>query len=322
MNRNRRKIRAARLAVSVAAGLATIKLATGLVTGSLAVMASALDSGLDILMSGINYYAIHHASQPADEKHPFGHGKFETLATLFQAMVIAGTGLLIGYESLRRLFNGVTLQHIEGGMVVLLVSAVASVALSRHLRRVAAATDSSALRADSLHFAMDVYTNSALLLGLILVNALGAAWIDPLLSLLVGIYIVIEAIKLLTHGMRDVLDEELPQDTRLEIERLIEQNLGDIASYHDLRTRRAGSQKLMDFHLTVCRHMTIEQAHSVADRLENRIREEIEGADVTIHLEPCSVDRCPGPEECEQEPVRVEKEAEQAGAEPFVKSQG
>ncbi|RME33935.1 MAG: cation transporter [Deltaproteobacteria bacterium] len=305
MDRNRQKLRAGRIAVAVATSLALLKLVTGLVTGSLAVMASALDSMLDILMSGINYYAIRHASQPADEKHPFGHGKFETLATLLQAVVIAGTGALVAYESLRRLFNGAEIKHIEGGMIVLLVSAVVSVALSRHLRRVARATESSALRADSLHYAMDVYTNSALLLGLILVNALGAVWIDPLLSLLVGLYIISEAIKLLTHGMRDVLDEELPTDDREEIERLIEKYQGELARYHDLRTRRAGSQKMMDFHLTVCRHMTVEQAHAIADRLEEKIRGEIEGADVTIHLEPCSVDQCPGPDNCDQEPVRI-----------------
>ncbi|TYO99699.1 cation diffusion facilitator family transporter [Geothermobacter ehrlichii] len=306
MKHARRKIRAARLAVLTASSLAVAKLVTGLLTGSLAVLASALDSVLDIIMSGVNYFAIHHASQPADENHPFGHGKFETVATLIQSSAIAGTGILIGYESVRRLLNGVELVRLENGMIVLLVSAVASVAISRHLRRVAAECDSSALKADSLHFAMDVYTNLALLLGLILVTAFDAPWIDPLLSLLAAFYILFEAFKLLRHGMRDVLDEELPQPMRDEIRQLIEKHQGVMASYHNLRTRRAGSQKMMDFHLTVCRHLTIEEAHDIADLLEERIRSEIPGADVTIHIEPCSVDRCPGADACREDRMRLE----------------
>ncbi len=305
MSPARRKVRAARLAVLTACCLAVAKLATGLFTGSLAVLASALDSGLDIIMSGINYFAIHHASQPADESHPFGHGKFETAATLIQSSVIAGTGLLIGYESVRRLLNGVELARLESGMVVLLVSAAVSVAISRHLRRVGVECDSAALKADSLHFSMDVYTNLALLLGLILVTAFNAPWIDPLLSLLAAFYILYEAVKLLRHGMRDMLDEELPPPVRDEIRRLIEKHQGVMASYHNLRTRRAGSQKMMDFHLTVCRHLTIEEAHAIADLLEERIRSEIAGADVTIHIEPCSVDRCPGDDACREDRMRL-----------------
>jgi cation diffusion facilitator family transporter len=302
------KIRAARIAVATATGLAIIKLIAGIMTGSLAVLASALDSLLDILMSGVNYFAIRHAEQPADECHPFGHGKFETAATLIQSAIIAATGLLICFESIRRMTGEVELVRIEGGMLVLLFSVGASVCISRYLRRIASQTDSSALKADSLHFAMDVYTNLALLVGLVLINLFEAAWLDPALSLMVGIYIIFEAVKLLRHGMRDMLDEELPEPIRAEVARLIEGHRGDLVGYHNLRTRRAGSQKIMDFHLTVCRHLTVEQAHEIADGLEKKIEAGIYGADVTIHIEPCRTEHCPGHDQCDNDKTRLNKE--------------
>lgn len=302
------KIRAARTAVATASGLAIIKLIAGVMTGSLAVLASALDSLLDIIMSGVNYFAIKHAEQPADECHPFGHGKFETAATLVQSAIIAATGLLICSEGVRRLTGEIELVRIEGGMIVLLFSVAASAWISRYLRRVAKLTDSSALKADSLHFGMDVYTNLALLFGLVLINIFEAAWIDPALSLLVGIYIIYEAVKLLRHGMRDMLDEELPEPIRAEVERLIRSHQGDLVGFHNLRTRRAGSQKIMDFHLTVCRHLTVEQAHEIADGLEKTIESGIYGADVTIHIEPCRTENCPGHDQCDNDKTRLHKE--------------
>ena len=292
------KIRAARASIATASGLAVLKLITGLTTGSMAVPSSAVDSLLDILMSGVNYLAIRQADQPADQTHPFGHGKFETVATLVQALVITLSGSWIIFESIRRLLNGVELSRLGGGMAVLLFSTAVSWVIARHLRKVGKATDSSALQADSLHFAMDVYTNLALLGGLVLVSLLDLPWLDPALSILVGLYIISEAVKLLRHGLRDVLDEELPESIRQEITGLIETHRGDLIGYHNLRTRRAGSQKIMDFHLTVCKHMTVEEAHDIADQLEKKIEQEILGSDVTIHIEPCQRLECPGRQIC------------------------
>jgi ferrous-iron efflux pump FieF len=298
------KIRAARLSILTACGLATVKLIAGAMTGSLAVLASAVDSLLDILMSAVNFLAIRHAEQPADENHSYGHGKFETAATLVQSGIIAMTGAGILFESVRRLVKGnIELARIEGGMIVLLFSVAVSVAISRHLRQVGRRTDSSALQADALHFSMDVYTNLALVAGLILINLFDAPWLDPLLSGLVGCYIMFEAVKLVRHGLRDMLDEELPVALRNEVEQLIKSHHGELLEYHNLRTRRAGSQKLMDFHLTVCRNMTVEAAHEIADQLEKKIETEIVGADVTIHIEPCQREHCPGQGACQDAKV-------------------
>jgi ferrous-iron efflux pump FieF len=300
------KIRAARLSILTATGLAIIKLVAGLLTGSLAVLASALDSLLDILMSAVNFLAIRHAEQPADSNHSYGHGKFETAATLVQSIIIAVTGSWVLFESIRRLLQGnIQLANLEGGMIVLLFSGGVSVAISRHLRNVGRRTDSSALQADALHFSMDVYTNLAMVAGLILIKQVQSPWLDPLLSGLVGCYILFEAFKLVRHGLRDMLDEELPPALRSEVEKLIESHPGELLDYHNLRTRRAGSQKIMDFHLTVCRNMTVEDAHEISDQLEKKIEAEILGADVTIHIEPCRRDHCPGQGACRDDKVRL-----------------
>lgn len=307
MDRSRRKMIAASVSVVTAISLALLKLVVGFTTGSMAVLASAVDSLLDILMSGINFFAIRQAEQPADESHPFGHGKYETLATMIQALVISASGGWIIVESLQRLSRGVVLQQVSGGIVVLAISALVSWWVTRYLRRVSLAVDSSALQADSLHFAMDVYTNLVLMLGLVLLNWFNVPWLDPLLSLLVGLYILFEAFKLVRRSLGDVLDEELPVQVREQILGLIDQHKGDLLDIHNLRTRRAGSQKIMDFHLTVCKHLSVEQAHDLSDHLEQRIQQEIAGADVTIHIEPCQRNDCPGREACQSDPSRHQR---------------
>lgn len=300
-----KKIRAARLSVVTAFLLALAKLAVGVATGSMAVLASAVDSVLDILMSSVNFYAIKKAEEPADECHPFGHGKYETVATLVQAFVIAISGSWIIFEAARRLVQGSELQRIEGGIVVLVFGTIVSFAISRYLRRIARETDSSALEADALHFSMDVFTNLALAGGLIILQLTGFTGIDPALSILVGAYIIVEAFKLVRHGMRDVLDAELPPAVLEAVTRLLDDFKVELVDYRNLRTRRAGSQKFMDFELIVCRHMSIEEAHDIADHIEERIRREIAGADITIHLEPCLSDACPGMEHCSSDKMRV-----------------
>ena len=307
-NTSRAKIRAARTSIATAAGLALLKLTTALMTGSLAVLSSAIDSLLDILMSGVNYLAIRQAEQPADEDHPFGHGKFETLATIIQAGAIACSGAWILFEAVQRLRHGAALERLGEGIAVLVLSTLVSIGIGRYLRRVARETDSSALQADALHFSMDVYTNLALVIGLVVIAFVHLPWLDPVLSILVAVYILFEALRLVRHGIRDVLDEGLPDAVRAEVTRLIEANKGDLLDYHNLRTRRAGSQKIMDFHLTVCKHLSVEEAHDIADQLEKRIEKEIQGADVTIHIEPCRREDCPGRERCPTEKTRLGEE--------------
>lgn len=305
------KLAAARLSVITALALAIVKLLTGLFTGSLAVITSAIDSLLDILMSGINMMAINHAEQPADEQHPYGHGKFETLATVFQSLVIAFSGAWIIYEAIQRIIEYSPVKQTGIGIIVMSISTIASYLLSRHLRKVAKETDSSALEADSLHFTMDVYTNLALLTGLVLLSQFNLPWLDPVMSILVAIYILVESLRLLRHALRDMLDEQLPETIRNEIEELIDDHKHELFGYHNLRTRRAGSQKLIDFHLTVCKHLSVDEAHEITDYIEKKIGKQITGADVTIHVEPCRRHDCPGRNMCPAQSIRHAKDDHQ-----------
>jgi cation diffusion facilitator family transporter len=250
-------------------------------------------------MSGVNFIAIRQAEQPADESHSFGHGKYETLATLIQSLVISASGIWIMVEAIRRLNAGnIKIQQIGNGVIVLAISVAASFWISRYLRRVGKATDSSALQADALHFSMDIYTNGALMAGLVILSFVDAPWLDPVMSMLVALYILKEALSLARHALRDMLDAELSEEVRNEVLRLVNEHHGELLDIHNLRTRRAGSQKLMDFHLTVCKHLTVQVAHDLADHLEETITKEIRGSDVTIHVEPCRRPDCPGPEKC------------------------
>lgn len=301
------KLKAAAFSICGALGLAIIKLIIALISGSMAVMASAIDSLLDILMSGVNFMAIRQAEQPPDECHPFGHGKFETLATLFQALVISLSGGWIIYESVIRLNEGKQLDKLNQGVGVLALSAFVSWFIARHLSQVARQTDSSALEADSLHFRMDIYTNIGLMTGLLVIRWFDVHWLDPALSILVASYILHEALQLLKRAMTDILDHELPLEIQQQVHQLISSHGGPLAGYHGLRTRRAGSLKIMDFHLEVCKDMTVAEAHKLTDSLEKRIEKEIPGANVIIHIEPCAVDVCPGRENCEIEKSRVPK---------------
>ncbi|SEA66092.1 cation diffusion facilitator family transporter [Desulfuromusa kysingii] len=299
------KVKAAAFSICGAFTLAAIKLVVAFFSGSMAVMASAIDSLLDILMSGVNFMAIRHAEQPPDQSHPFGHGKYETLATLFQALVISGSGGWIIYESIVRLSQNNALENIDQGIGVLAFSAIVSWFIASYLSKVAKETDSSALEADSLHFRMDIYSNLGLMAGLLMVRWFNISWLDPALSILVASYILHEALQLIKRSLTDILDHELPDEIQQQVHQLISNHSGPLAGYHGLRTRRAGSLKIMDFHLEVCKDMSVAEAHALADSLEKKIEKEIPGANVIIHIEPCPVEDCPGVENCEIGKSRV-----------------
>jgi len=298
------KLATSRTAVAIAFFLALTKFLASAYTGSLAILSSAIDSLLDIFMSGVNFLAIRQADQPADKGHPFGHGKFEALATFFQALVILVSGGWILWMAIRRLMAGGSPAHLEGGMAVLLASSAVSWWIGRRLDRVGRKTDSSALRADALHYTMDVFTNLGLVAGLVVVKMMDAPWIDPCLSILIVLYIFREAWRLIRRSLGEILDEELPQSVQAEVAHLIGDNHNHPLGFHRLRTRRAGSQKIMDFHLTVCKHLSVEEAHAITDRLEKQIQKKIQGSDITIHIEPCREERCPGMEACPAEKTR------------------
>ena len=292
MNTERRKFRAAVLSVTTAVTLATIKFAVALDSGSLVVLASAIDSMLDIVMSGLNLFAIRQGAQPADAGHAYGHGKIETMASLIQSLVIGGSGVWIFIESIRRFFIETMPSHLSEGMAVLAVSIPVSWLISAYLTRVGKETASTVLQADALHFRMDVFTNLALLVGLAAMHFLQLPKLDAVLSALAAVYIFREAILLIREALRDALDAQLPAEVLTRIEEAARLGEPEFFKIHNLRTRAIGSRKMIDFHLNVCEHLTVATAHRITDRIEQAIKNELGDADITIHIEPCEQHLC------------------------------
>jgi cation diffusion facilitator family transporter len=274
-----------------------VKFVVGLVSGSLGVLSSAVDNLADILMSGVNFLSIRKAMDPADESHPYGHGKIETLGTLFQGVTVGGIGCWIVLEGVRRLREGATIGMVDVSLAVMAASTVASWFIAERIRKAGVATGSPALEADSLHFRTDVWSGGGIFASLLLIRLTGWQWIDAAVGFAVGIYISVAAGRLLWDAAHDLADRGLPPDTVERIARIIDAHRPMVVDWHDLRTRRSGSEKHVDFHVVVCREHSLEDAHRVADHLEHEIREALGHAHVVTHIDPCEVE-CPGVHEC------------------------
>ena len=296
---DRKRIATARFSVISAATLAASKLTLGIVSGSLGVLSSAFDNLADILMSGVNYFSIRKSMEPADSSHPYGHGKVETLGTVFMSGVIILTGVWIVLEGVRRLREGIVPRSVDIGILVMGLSVAASWYISERIRKAGEETGSQALAADSLHFRTDVWSGGGILLSLVAYRFTGWKWLDPGVAVAVGAYIVVAAVPILREAVGDLLDRSLPPETVEKIRQVIESHRPLVVDYHALRTRRSGSEKHIDFHIVVCRQYLLQDAHRVADHLEMEVSQAIGNAHVVTHIDPCEIE-CPGEEECDR----------------------
>ncbi|MEW6719016.1 MAG: cation diffusion facilitator family transporter [Thermodesulfobacteriota bacterium] len=293
------RLRTARLSLAGGISLCLLKLATGILAGSLGLLASAADNMGDILMSFVNLISVRKAMDPADESHPYGHGKVETVATLLQGGVIALTGAGVVWEAVRRLREGVAPAGIglDAGIFVMAFSMAASWWLSERIRKDGEASGSTALVANSLQFRTDVYSGAGVLFSLVLFRLTGWKWLDPGIALAVGVYIFVVAQPLLAGAAQELLDRGLPRETVREIERIIDAHRPMVRDYHALRTRRSGPELHVDFHVVMCRELPLGDAHRVVDHLEHEIHELLGTAQVVTHIDPCDI-ACGGVREC------------------------
>jgi ferrous-iron efflux pump FieF len=277
----------ARLSILAAAFLILLKTGTGWLTGSIAVWASLLDSAMDISASSINYFAVRAASRPPDHDHNYGHGKAESLAGLFQAAVITFSGLFLIREAITRLIRPHPTQAEPIGVATMIVAILVSYALVAQLRRAAHLTDSPALSADAVHFASDVWTNGGVLLALALIYFTGWTIVDPIISIAISIYILGSALSVGRESVDVLMDRRLPQEIDQQVAEIVKRFRGEgVHGFHDLRTRRSGSQKFIDLHLEVERDQTLEEAHATSVRVLRTIEAEIPRAKVQIHTDP------------------------------------
>jgi cation diffusion facilitator family transporter len=290
---NREKILWARLSIVSNSVLTAMKVVVGILTFSISIISEAVHSGIDLVASGIAAYSVQKAAQPADKDHKFGHGKFENISGLFESMLILVAAVIIIYEAGLKIFEGPILHVIELGILVMLVSVVVNILVSRKLYEVARRTDSIALEADAAHLRADVWTSLGVLLGLGAIR-LGQLWgvnnllyLDPIVAIFVAGIIIYVAVKLTKRSFVDLTDVSLPEDEEKAIERIIEDHWSQYIEFHKMRSRKAGAERHIDLHLVVSKNVTVDEAHSLAEHIETDIQAEFPGSQVLIHVEPC-----------------------------------
>lgn len=282
---NGSKARAAQLSIWSNTTLTLGKLVVGMLTGSVSVMAEAVHSLSDLVASFIAYFSVRVSDLPADERHPYGHGKVESLSGLAEALLIFGAAVYIISEASRKLMGEHAAPAVGPGILVMAVSAVANIGVSIYLFRVARATDSLALEADAEHLRTDVYTSMGVLGGLILVKTTGLAIMDPIVAMLVALMILHAAYRLSAEALGPLVDAQLPPG---DIEALLAEIRSEprVLGYHKLRTRKSGSSRYVDAHVQMDDDMSLLAAHQLTEELEDRIRARLPGTEVTLHTEP------------------------------------
>jgi len=270
--------------VATAVLLIVVKMAVWLSTGSVALLASLLDSLMDAAASVVNLLAVRYSLQPADEEHRFGHGKAESLAGLAQSAFIAGTALLLLSEAIDRLIHPQAVKAVMQGIGVMIFATLATAVLVAVQRHVIRKTGSVAIRADSFHYLMDLLTNVAVIIALGLA-AWGVTWADPVFGLGLGVFILAGAYHIGRESVDHLMDKELAEEDQQEIARIALEH-EHVRAVHELRTRQAGQTRFIQLHLELDGRMSLAQAHHIGDEVADSISQAMPGADVLIHQDP------------------------------------
>jgi len=280
---------AAIASVGVAATLICAKLAIWIVTGSVAVLGTLIDSGLDAIASIVTFLSVRQAAQPPDHAHRYGHGKAEAIGALIQAGFVLGSAFFLANEAVRRLVSPQPVTQGGVAVAVLLLAILLTMALIGFQRFVVRRTGSIAILADSLHYRSDLFTNLAVIAAMILVEATGWPVVDPLVGLGIVGLLLYSAVGVARRALDMLMDRELSAETRARIRRLA---LGHPKAHdvHDLRTRQAGSDVFIELHLELDGDLDLEQAHAITDEVEARIRAAFPEADILVHQEPAGLE--------------------------------
>ncbi len=280
--------RATYASVAVATLLIAVKLLGWVLTGSVSVLSSLLDSGLDIAASLINLLAVRAAITPADREHRFGHGKAEPIAALGQSAFNAGSAVFLLVEALYRIINPAPVGHSMTGIGIMVFSVAVTLLLVRYQRGVVAKTGSLAIGSDELHYRGDLVLNGSVILSLVLSSALGWFLVDPIFGAAIALWIVYSAWAIARGALTQLMDREIPDADRARI-RAIATAHDEVRAVHDLRTRAAGPTAFIQLHLEMDGGMSLQHAHTVSDEVEARIREAFPYAEVMIHQDPAGI---------------------------------
>ena len=275
--------------------LVALKLVVGLAMGSISVISEAIHSGVDVLAAIVAVVGVKRSCEPADSEHAFGHGKLENLSGLVQAVLIFVAAAWIIWEAVHKLIQPAPIETLGIGVAVMLVSAVVNAVVARLLFRVGEKSDSIALKADAWHCLTDVYASAGVMVGLGVVWAgkawlpgMNLLWVDSTTAILVALLIIKAAYDLTLESLSDLLDVSLPLAEQDEIKNILKGNYPYVIGYHKFRSRKAGSTRFVEFHLLTDNKMSVGESHNLHHMIEEQVKKRFPGAEMMIHIEPCT----------------------------------
>jgi len=275
------------ISTSVAALLVVMKMTVGILSGSIAVLASAIDSFLDLTVSLFNYFALHNAEKDPDEQFHYGRSKIEPLAAVIEGVVVSLSALFILYEALLKIAHPREMVHMGESIAVMIASFIITAFLVAFLNSVAKKTKNMVIKADALHYKTDLFSNGAVLMALVLISYTAEELIDPILGIGIAIYMIYSAIPIIKEGVLMLLDAALPQE---EIEKVIAiiEDEPIITAHHNLKTRESGSHIFISVHAVFNVSISLYDAHLIADKVEANIKELFEDkkTHILIHMDP------------------------------------
>ena len=272
---------------SVAAFLTLIKLVIGIMSGSVAVLASAIDSILDMFVSLFNYFAISNSEKPADKYFNYGRGKIEALASVIEGVIISLSGLFLLYTAIKKYFSNEVSTYLDISLIVMVISLIITIGLVAYLNAVAKQTNNMVIKADALHYKTDVWVNIAVLSSLIIVYFTGYEIVDIIIGASISLFIIYSAYELIEDGILVLLDRALPEEMAKKIEEIFQID-SSVNDYHDLKTRNVSDKNYVDVHLVFDCIITLMAAHKISDRIEDKIRalDTSKNWIINIHMDP------------------------------------
>lgn len=290
------KVKVARLSLLSNSTLIVLKLFVGLATGSVSIISEAIHSTMDLLAAIIAFFSVRISDKPADEAHPYGHGKVENISGVIEALLILVASIWIIVEAIKKILNPGEIESVGLGFIVMFISSAVNFIVSKKLYKVAKQEDSIALEADALHLKADVYTSLGVGLGLFLIWVTNLNYLDPIVAILVVIFILKEAFELLSSAFNPLLDIKLSDEEIEIIKNSINKYSSLFCNYHKLKTRKSGRTRYAELHLVFPENKSIKEAHDICDKIEHDIKQDLSYSDVMIHPEAfektCNCDEC------------------------------
>jgi cation diffusion facilitator family transporter len=279
-------LRIAIASIFVGAFVLGVKTLAWWLTGSIAFLADALESTVNVATAIAAFIAIRVAAKPADASHPYGHHKAEFFSAVLEGVMIIVAALLILREAYLGFLSPIAMDLPMEGLLVNGVATAINAIWAWVLVSRGRAANSPALVADGKHLFTDVVTSAGVALGVLLAVLTGWWLLDPLMAALVAVNILFSGFRLVRESLSGLMDEAVSAETLGKVRDIISKEAGGAVEAHDLRTRHAGPVTFIDFHLVVPGETTVFDAHEICDRIETALKDAIEGAKITIHVEP------------------------------------